>query len=595
VDTFAIYKWTATAGTWASYTSVPAASTYSAAGFTYYDALAGMTVDANNKLHFTFVGQALRDNGSGSLFAMNKGIYYLSYSSGSWSSLKTLDSQVLPGVWTQQLDQWLTPFVLVDGSGKANCAYTKKLRNGGNQSVLIRPEDTAGSATFGTTQTVVNSAVTANLKFFFKDGTGVLHAVYVLSASYDDTYIAHGSNWAASTKIIDNTATSGSYSADGAVGDRAGKIHVLYSDASFLTYGFGLISNASGAWTVPGASTLILDRGAVDTPWDGTYLSQASPTGGLSIDSYDNLFFTVQSAIDTSHPVSGFYLYGRPGGTSTWVKGFTNIASWNALAPGDNLQLQAVPTPALGMMLVYSDSGLNTAAFLRGYETDFVAMTPNLVTLSAFTAQPQAGQVKVAWTTGTELDTAGFNVWGSSAPAGTYAKLNSLLIPAIGASPSGASYAWMDRGPVLGETRYYKLEDLDNRGASTFHGPVSATLGQAAPLVVQATPPDIFLGGRSTLIWTAVGAPPLTLNGVPVAGNSLAVSPLATTSYTLADTAGNASLVTVNVKAFRLEDMAALSKVWGSVRGDAAYDPTCDLNGDGKVDDADIEVCFSAF
>ena len=38
--------------------------------------------------------------------------------------------------------------------------------------------------------------------------------------------------------------------------------------------------------------------------------------------------------------------------------------------------------------------------------------------------------------------------------------------------------------------------------------------------------------------------------------------------------------------------VAGLSLAWGSVKGDATYNPCYDLNGDGKVDDLDVALCL---
>jgi hypothetical protein len=38
--------------------------------------------------------------------------------------------------------------------------------------------------------------------------------------------------------------------------------------------------------------------------------------------------------------------------------------------------------------------------------------------------------------------------------------------------------------------------------------------------------------------------------------------------------------------------MAGLSRAWGHVRGEASYDPSYDLNGDGRVDDLDVALLF---
>ena len=53
----------------------------------------------------------------------------------------------------------------------------------------------------------------------------------------------------------------------------------------------------------------------------------------------------------------------------------------------------------------------------------------------------------------------------------------------------GASYSYIDDTVANGITYYYKLEDVDIYGTSTFHGPVSATPARVfrtfLPLVVK--------------------------------------------------------------------------------------------------------------
>ena len=220
-----------------------------------------------------------------------------------------------------------------------------------------------------------------------------------------------------------------------------------------------------------------------------------------------------------------------------------------------------------------------------------------VVTLSSFNATPSATQVVLAWTTGSEVDTAGFNIWRSSSATGIFAKVNTVIIPAKGTGIGGATYTWTDNSVNVGDTYFYKLDDIDTNGTSTLHGPVSATVGASSPILsFQGTPSDIFLGGSSLLSWTVTGTPKLSISGIgPVSASSLLVSPLASTSYVLSDTQGNQSMTTVNVKPFGLLDLPGLSKAWGSKKGDANYNPSYDLNGDGKVDDVDVALCFKGF
>jgi hypothetical protein len=98
-----------------------------------------------------------------------------------------------------------------------------------------------------------------------------------------------------------------------------------------------------------------------------------------------------------------------------------------------------------------------------------------LINLSSFTATPKAGEIILEWSTESEIDNAGFNIYRAESVDGNYTKINTSLIPAQGSSTQGASYEFTDTNLQNRKTYYYKLEDIDLNGTSTMHGPVSAT------------------------------------------------------------------------------------------------------------------------
>ncbi len=102
---------------------------------------------------------------------------------------------------------------------------------------------------------------------------------------------------------------------------------------------------------------------------------------------------------------------------------------------------------------------------------------PTAVTLLSFTAHASADRVILRWQTAAEIDNEGFNLWRAEAADGPYTQINPNLIPAQGNPDTGASYEYVDWDVVKGVTYYYKLEDVDFHGVSTFHGPVSARPG----------------------------------------------------------------------------------------------------------------------
>ena len=99
--------------------------------------------------------------------------------------------------------------------------------------------------------------------------------------------------------------------------------------------------------------------------------------------------------------------------------------------------------------------------------------TPTLVDLLAFDAMAtETGQVAINWSTGAEIDTAGFNLIRRQATEDSAASydpvtLNSQLIPSKGTSLEGASYDYMD-SPGYG-TFFYQLEDIETSGRVGLH------------------------------------------------------------------------------------------------------------------------------
>jgi len=102
--------------------------------------------------------------------------------------------------------------------------------------------------------------------------------------------------------------------------------------------------------------------------------------------------------------------------------------------------------------------------------------SPNSTVINLTDLKAIAGswKVTVTWTTASEIDNAGFNIYRSTEENGTYTKINAQLIQAKGGPSASATYQFIDK-PVKNRTTYwYKLEDVDVNGKSTMNGPVSA-------------------------------------------------------------------------------------------------------------------------
>jgi len=95
------------------------------------------------------------------------------------------------------------------------------------------------------------------------------------------------------------------------------------------------------------------------------------------------------------------------------------------------------------------------------------------ISLSACSAT--TSRVIVEWTTASEINTSGFNLYRSEQADGPYVKINAQLIPASTDPLVGGKYRYEDTNVTPGRTYYYQLEDIEMNGASTRHGPIVVT------------------------------------------------------------------------------------------------------------------------
>jgi hypothetical protein len=80
--------------------------------------------------------------------------------------------------------------------------------------------------------------------------------------------------------------------------------------------------------------------------------------------------------------------------------------------------------------------------------------------------------VTVEWSTASELNTAGFNLYRGETKDGPFTRINADLIPASPDPLIGGSYVFTDTAVSGGHTYYYQLEDVETSGAATVEGVV---------------------------------------------------------------------------------------------------------------------------
>ena len=158
---------------------------------------------------------------------------------------------------------------------------------------------------------------------------------------------------------------------------------------------------------------------------------------------------------------------------------------WNAFLGGSEFDYGngvTVDSSNNVYVLGYSGAtwGTNPLRAFSGNDDAFVAKipaTPTLVKLASLQAASADNHIRVTWQTASELDNAGFHLWRTDSPEHDYTRITAAMIPAKGGILGGADYAVDDIDTISGRSYYYKLEDIDTRGNSTFHGPASAWCG----------------------------------------------------------------------------------------------------------------------
>jgi hypothetical protein len=94
------------------------------------------------------------------------------------------------------------------------------------------------------------------------------------------------------------------------------------------------------------------------------------------------------------------------------------------------------------------------------------------VQLSSFTAESIRGQVLLKWQTQSEIDNLGFNILRSESKERPFIKVNSEIIEGAGNSTTLKEYSYTDDRVQKNQIYYYKLEDIDIKGFSSYHGPI---------------------------------------------------------------------------------------------------------------------------
>ncbi len=256
-------------------------------------------------------------------------------------------------------------------------------------------------------------------------------------------------------------------------------------------------------------------------------------------------------------------------------------ATWSRYGTG-------LPLVAVRDLYIAPDgSFVRAATFGRGVWELSTSAAPT-PTVSSLT--PNSGPV------GTSVTVGGTNLTGATAvtfngtPATTFTVNSATAITAT--VPAGAS-----TGTVT----------VTTPGGTAVGPSFTVTTVSSAPVInsFTATPGTIPQGNSSTLSWNVSNAASLSISGVgAVSGTSINVSPGTTTQYVLTASNGMGTATanaTVTVKPLDLDasggspdvlDMAILARAYSGT-GIATTLPGADFDGDGDVDDVDLNLFLS--
>ena len=104
-----------------------------------------------------------------------------------------------------------------------------------------------------------------------------------------------------------------------------------------------------------------------------------------------------------------------------------------------------------------------------GSEDDYgtplhTAGTPLPVELSFFRPTLEDGEIVIRWTTESELNNAGFNIYRSDTSTGEFTKVNEQMIQGNGTTGERSTYKWVDTTAKPNAVYYYQIEDVSFAG-----------------------------------------------------------------------------------------------------------------------------------
>jgi len=376
----------------------------------------------------------------------------------------------------------------------------------GNSTVSGNTATSAGGGIYanGTQVTVSNSTLSGNSAGSNAGG------IYTLSSGLTITNSTLSGNTASFGGGIRAQLTTGTIANTTLSGNSAQFGGGMITNSSTVTIANSTVSENSasgggGAVYRFSAATVTVQNSIVAGQASGGDCNITLTTGGYNIESGTSCGFT--QASDLQNVSSGSLALGalanNGGPTQTRALGLTSVAV-------DRIPVDVLEANGCGVTVTTDQRGFPRAsgATSGGPRCDvgaFEVQVPLAVTLASFDAQALVDRILLSWETVSEANNAGFNLYRSASPAAPEALLAFVPSQAPG-STQGASYSFDDTEVAPGQTWYYWLEDVDLNGATSLHGPVSATLQAPTAVTVTALQADAANPGSVTTLGALAAA-----------------------------------------------------------------------------------------
>lgn len=196
--------------------------------------------------------------------------------------------------------------------------------------------------------------------------------------------------------------------------------------------------------------------------------------------------------------------------------GVTGIKFDQGLSNGQTVYYYFTVTGAVG-------SGTNTVALKAG--SGFVTGPadgpscdpidpPLAVVLSDFSAVCEAATPLVSWTTVSEIDVQGFNLFRGASAAAWDTQVNAALIPSQSpGGTTGSTYVWLDTTATAGVAHYYWLQGVSLDGSTNEHGPISVECNAPTAVRLNGLSAEGAAPGASP-VWVALLAAVAVVGGL---------------------------------------------------------------------------------